>query len=112
VRERAKVPLLLVYSARTWEELACRDELIDLEARHADFRFIVTTTRGPEHRIGDMHRRLDAVSIRDILLGWRQKPLHVYVCGANRFVEAVSSGLLDASLPAGIIRTERCGGGD
>jgi ferredoxin-NADP reductase len=111
-RERAQVPLLLVYSARTWEELAFRDELIDLEARHAEFRFIVTTTRGPEHRIGDMHRRLDVTSIRDLLLDWRQKPKHVFVCGANRFVEAVSSGLIEASLPAGIIRTERYGGAD
>ncbi|MDM0106351.1 FAD-binding oxidoreductase [Variovorax sp. J22R24] len=110
VRERTKVPLLLVYSARTWEELAFRDELIDLEARHADFRFIATTTRGPERRVGDLHRRLDAASIREILAGWRQTPRHVFVCGANRFVEAVSTGLLAASLPAGIIRTERYGG--
>ncbi|MDM0076958.1 FAD-binding oxidoreductase [Variovorax sp. J2P1-59] len=111
-RERVKVPLLLAYSVRTWEELAFRDELIDLEARHPDFRFIVTTTRGPEHRIGDLHRRLNAASIREILTHWKQAARHVYVCGSNRFVEAVSAGLLDASLPASIIRTERYGGAD
>jgi ferredoxin-NADP reductase len=111
-RTAAATPLLLVYSARTWEELAFREELIDLEARHASLRFVGVTTRGPRQRAGDRDRRLDAASLKDLLAQWRQRARQVYVCGANRFVEAVINGLIDASLPAGIIRTERYGGAD
>jgi ferredoxin-NADP reductase len=39
-------------------------------------------------------------------------PRHVFVCGSNRFVEGVTRGLPDASLPAGMIRTERYGGAE
>jgi ferredoxin-NADP reductase len=34
----------------------------------------------------------------------------VFVCGANRFVEAVANGLVDAGVPATRIKTERYGG--
>ncbi|MBT2301026.1 hypothetical protein J7E70_11190 [Variovorax paradoxus] len=105
-------PLLLVYSARTWEELAFRDELLQLEAGHPAFRFIAAVTRGPKQRAGDSGRRIDAASLRQMLADWRHLPRHVYVCGSNRFVEGVTRGLPDASLPAGIIRTERYGGAD
>lgn len=111
-RGGTSTPLLLVYSARTWEELAFRDELLRLEARHPAFRLVAATTRGPKQRAGDSERRIDAASLRQILAGWQQRPRHVYVCGSNRFVEGVTRGLPDASLPAGIIRTERYGGAD
>jgi ferredoxin-NADP reductase len=111
-RGARSTPLLLVYSARTWDELAFREELMQLEARHATFRFIAVTTRERRQRVGDRDRRLDAAAIREILVDWKQAPRHVYVCGANRFVEAVGNGLVAASLAPGIIRTERYGGSD
>lgn len=111
-RGGGQTPLLLVYSARTWEELAFCDELLQLELRHPAFRFIAAITRGPKQRAGDSERRIDAASLRQMLAGWRHLPRHVYVCGSNRFVEGVTRGLPDASLPAGIIRTERYGGAD
>jgi ferredoxin-NADP reductase len=111
-RTSTATPLLLVYSVRTWEELAFRDELMRLESHHPALRFVAVTTRGPKRRAGDLERRLDAASLRGLLARWQQRPRHVHVCGSNRVVEAVSTGLLDAALPAGIIRTERYGGAD
>jgi ferredoxin-NADP reductase len=109
-RAGVQSPLLLVYSARTWEELAFRDELLQTQAQHPAFRFVAATTRGPKRRAADSERRIDAASLRQLLAGWQQLPRHVYVCGSNRFVEGVTRGLIDATLPAGIIRTERFGG--
>jgi ferredoxin-NADP reductase len=106
----AGVPLLLVYSARTWEELAFRDEIATTAARHPTLDFVAVTTRGPRMRDGDLTQRLDAASIRALLQGWGHRPHHTFICGANRFVDAVANALLDANVAAGSIRTERYGG--
>ena len=103
---------LLVYSARTWEELVFRDELLLLQARDANFGFVVTTTRGPRHRPEDFERRIDPSLLRDVALRWGRTAPHVYVCGSNVFVEAVTSSLVLQAVPPERIRTERYGGRD
>jgi ferredoxin-NADP reductase len=115
-RDRARVapqtPALLVYSARSWDEIIYRDELFDLEVRDAHFRLALTTTREPRHRAHDFDRRLDGALIREILARWRHAPRHAYVCGSNAFVEAVTSALVADGVPAPIVRAERYGGSD
>ncbi len=105
-----KTSVLLVYSARTWEELVFRDEMLITQARESNFAFIATTTRGPRHRPEDFDRRLDRSLLREVLTRWGRSPSDVYVCGSNVFVEAVTSGLVLEAVPAGLIRTERFGG--
>lgn len=105
-------PLMLVCSARTWDELAFGQELEQLEASRADFRFVAAITRGPGHRPADRTQRLDAAALKELIAQWGRLPRHVFVCGSNRFVEGVTRGLPDASLPAGMIRTERYGGAE
>ncbi len=113
-RERAvnapAVPALLVYSARTWEDMIYREELIAIEARQPDFRFVAVTTRGTPARPQDYGRRLDGAVMKEILAKWKHTPAQVYACGSNNFVEATVSLLLDSGIPAGRIRTERYGG--
>jgi ferredoxin-NADP reductase len=101
---------LLVYSARSWEELVFRDELLLIQSRDPRFAVVLTTTRGPRHRPQDFDRRLDRSLLRDVLTGWRHVAKHVYVCGSNVFVEAVTSSLVLETVPEGRIRTERFGG--
>jgi ferredoxin-NADP reductase len=108
----AKTAVLLIYSARTWEELVFRDELLVTRARDSDFGFIATTTRGPRHRPEDFDRRLDRSLLRGVLAQWGRSPRDVYICGSNVFVEAVASSLVLEAVPPGIIRTERFGGKD
>jgi len=105
-----KTPVLLVYSARIWEELIFRDELLNIQARESGFALIVTTTRGPRHRPEDFDRRLDRSLLREILARWGHSPRNVYVCGSNDFVEAVTSGLVLEAVPPATIRTERFSG--
>ena len=104
------VPLLLVCSARSTAALAYRDELIALQAADARFSFVAATTREAPVRAGDLDRRLDAATLQGLLLRWGHVPRHVFVCGANRFVEAISGGLVEAAITASLIRTERYGG--
>ena len=103
---------LLVYSARTWEELAFGDELSKIAADDANFGFVVTTTRGPRQRPHDFERRLDRTLLREMLTRWGQTSRVVYVCGSNAFVEAVTMNLVLESVPPERIRTERYGGKD
>jgi ferredoxin-NADP reductase len=103
-------PMLLFYSARTWEELVFRDDLLAMQAQMPGFNFIATTTRGPRHRPEDFDRRIDRSLVHDILVHWGQVAHGAYVCGSNVFVEAVTTSLVAESIPPGRIRTERYGG--
>lgn len=105
-----EVPLLMVCSTRRWDELAFREELLILQAQEARFTFIAVTTRDEVRRTGDLGQRLDSKALRQLLQSWGHMPQHAYVCGANRFVEAVAQGLVDAGVAPGLVRTERYGG--
>jgi len=110
-RQRLKhapgTPLLLLYSARTWEDLAYRDELL---AGDDQARVVLITTRGPKQRDMDYTQRLDRVLLHDALAAWKQVPLHTFVCGSTPFVEAISTSLVREGVTASSIRTERYGG--
>ena len=101
---------LLVYSARSWDELIFRDELLESEARESNFALAITTTRGPRQRPTDFDRRLNRALLHDILARWGQAPRHVYVCGSNAFVRSVTGDLVLEAIPATRIRAERYGG--
>jgi ferredoxin-NADP reductase len=102
--------VLLAYSARTWEELVFRDELLNTQAHEPNFTFVATTTRGPRHRPDDFDRRFDRSLLHQMLTRWSRTASDVYVCGSNVFVEAITSSLVLEAVPPGRIRTERYGG--
>jgi len=105
-----RTPALLAYSARTWDEVIFRDELLAAEVSDPNLRLVVTTTREPRHRPADLERRFDREVLREILARWPESPRHVYVCGATVFVEAVATALVAEGIPADRVRTERYGG--
>jgi ferredoxin-NADP reductase len=98
-------PCLLVYSARRWDDLAYRDELL---AGGAQVRFI--TTREPRRREGDYDRRIDRDLLAEVLAAWRKTAARTYVCGSTPFVEAVTDTLVDLGLSPASLRAERYGG--
>ena len=114
LRERrasgSHVPTLLLYSARTWNDVIFRDELLRMETANPALVLRFAITRGPVGREQDIPMRLDTTSLRRMLDDWGETPQHVFVCGANRFVESVTQGLLANDIPAPLIRTERFGG--
>lgn len=110
LRAAPDVPALLVYSARTWDEVIFREELLRAEAAGAGFGLVLVTTRGPAQRAGDLERRLDAARVAGLLSRWGHAPQHAFVCGADAFVETVANALVDAGIAAPHVRTERYGG--
>ena len=104
------VPVLLVYSSRTWEDIVFRDELCAADTTQAAVRVVFAVTRGKAWRSGDLERRLDRGALRTLLDDWGQTPSRVYVCGANRFVETIAAALVDEGVAPARILTERYGG--
>ncbi|MBZ9816349.1 ferredoxin reductase [Mesorhizobium sp. CA7] len=103
------VPVVLVFSARVWEEVIFRDELIGLDDRRVGFDLVLTLTREPARRPPDYSRRVDARMMVQAVERLPKAPRLAYVCGSNAFVSAAADALIGAGVPAGIIRTERYG---
>jgi ferredoxin-NADP reductase len=113
VRHRAArkstVPVALVFSARIWDEVIFRDELIALDDRRDGFDLALTLTREAARRASDYSRRVDVAMIAQVMARLPGPPSIAFVCGSNAFVSAAAQALIDAGMPAGAIRTERYG---
>ena len=86
-----------------------RDELIRLNDRLDGFNLVLTLTREPARRPSDYSRRVDARMMTQAVERLPKAPRLAYVCGSNAFVSTAAQALIDADVPAGIIRTERYG---
>ena len=106
-----EVPAVLVYSARRFDEVIFRDELMHRADHDPNFSFVLTLTREtmpvPHVRSG----RIDRALVGEVLAKFGgTPPKRSYICGATAFVEVASMFLLDAGLPFASVRTERYGG--
>lgn len=126
--QRSLAPVALLFSARTWDDLIFRNELLELREKDATFAIAFALTRmsnydpaalvpepavapGPARRLrGDYVRRVDAEMLQDMLARLPAPPAQVFICGSSPFVEAAAQGAIKAGTPAGLIRTERYGG--
>jgi ferredoxin-NADP reductase len=102
------VPVRLLYSSRSLDEVIYRTELEHAAAaQDADVRFTLTRSRPEGWRGYD--RRIDRALLADVAWPVADDPL-VYVCGPTGFVETAAGSLVDLGYDAGRIRTERFGG--
>jgi ferredoxin-NADP reductase len=92
-----ELPMRLVYSVRSGEDVIYSDELRD--------DALLTFSREPPAGWGGHSGRIDAELIGEAADG----AAIAFVCGSNAFVEAASDLLLEAGLDASRIRTERFG---
>ena len=109
-QSESDIPMRLILSASTWQNLIFRDELIAAQDSQKNFDLIIALTREPSRRVGDYGRRVDAAMMAQILMRDSARPKHTFICGSNPFVESAAQGLIAAGLSAAIIRTERYGG--
>ena len=101
------VPVRLLYSARSLDEVIYRDELARLAAYdEVDIRFTLTR-EWPDGWRGH-RRRIDEKLLEEIAWPPPERPL-VYVCGPTAFVEIAASGLVELGHDPGRIKTERYG---
>jgi ferredoxin-NADP reductase len=98
-RVMSEVPMRLLYSVRTGEDVIYADELGD----DAVLTFTKSPPEGREGHTGRLDERLVSEEASSFLGGL------AFLCGTNGFVEAASQLLLEAGLPAQQIRTERFG---
>jgi len=109
-KERSQAPMLLLYSARSRDDLIFAQDLSSLQARGGGFMLALALSRGGLDRGIDFARRVDAEMMREVLARLPRRPEKVFVCGSNRFVEAAAQAAIAAGIPPDIIRTERYGG--
>ncbi len=112
LRHRAFVanasPMTLLYSARTWDDVIVREELLAHEAMQNNMRVVFCLTRDAARRTVDYSRRIDAAILQATLV--TLSPQLTFVCGNNRFVGTVADALVELGTAAETIRTERYGG--
>jgi ferredoxin-NADP reductase len=104
----SRVPALLIYSARSLEDVIYREELDATACRDPGFHLVYALTRQqPNDWMG--HRgRIDKALLAANCFPPAQSPA-IYVCGPTAFVESVSSLLVDLAFDPLSIKTERFG---
>jgi ferredoxin-NADP reductase len=100
----------LVYSARTWDDVIYREELLAQERAQRRLTLTLCLTRDVPHRPEDFSRRVDPDILSRAIERLGARPELSYVCGRNSFVDVVASALVDMGLDAQSVRTERYGG--
>ena len=103
----SKIPVTLLYSSRSWEEIIYREELDRLSADPAT-RVIHTLTRSHPDGWQGYTRRIDAVMLEEAAGELTPERL-AYVCGPTRLVENVANALVALGYPTDRVKTERFG---
>jgi ferredoxin-NADP reductase len=106
-RERtgSAVPVRLLYSSRTLDDVIYRGEL---DQPAAGVEVMHTLTRGQPPGWSGYARRVDAAMLEEVAWPSDSMPL-AYACGPTSFVEAVSQALVQAGYPPERVKTERFG---
>jgi ferredoxin-NADP reductase len=108
--QESKTPVLLLFSARTWNDVIFRDELLALHGRRDAFELVLTLTREAARREGDYPRRVDEAMMREVMARLPVPLKRAYICGPNGFVEQAARDLVGAGMAPAAVRTERYGG--
>ena len=109
VRERSRagnsVPVRLLYSSRSWEDVIYKSEF-DVPPEGVEVIHTLTRSQPPSWK--GYAGRVDAQMLAEVAWPTAERPL-AYVCGPTNFVEAVAAGLVGLGYPAGRVKTERFG---
>jgi ferredoxin-NADP reductase len=104
---RATVPVRLLYSVRTPDDVFYRGELEQLvDPPGVDVVF--TFTREAPRTWTGYRRRIDRAMLETVSWPPSSEP-HAYVCGPTEFVESAASLLVELGHAASRVRTERFG---
>ncbi|CAA9564268.1 MAG: Flavodoxin reductases (ferredoxin-NADPH reductases) family 1 [uncultured Thermomicrobiales bacterium] len=111
IRQRAAtgsdVPVRLLYSSRSFEEIIYEKELARL-ATDVTLEVIHTLTRAQPPDWNGYQRRIDEAMLAEVNWPPAERPL-VYVCGPTRLVESVATSLVALGHEPARIKTERFG---
>lgn len=105
---RSKIPLRLLYSSRTYDDIIYREELEQDHNDASGLEVIHTLTRSRPIGWAGYSRRIDVTMLQQVI-GPLGVDLKAYICGPTSMVEGVANSLVDLGIPARQIRTERFG---
>jgi ferredoxin-NADP reductase len=108
IRDGGDVPVRLLVSSRSADDVIYNGELGAIAAGHDGVEVIQTLTRAQPPGWSGYRRRVDREMLADVAWPATDKP-RCYVCGPTGFVEAVATALVELGHEAGNIRTERFG---
>jgi ferredoxin-NADP reductase len=108
VSSGSDVPVRLLVSARTADEVIYGAELDAIAKNQVSVQVIQTLTRSQPPGWSGYRRRVDRAMLTEVAWPAAEKP-KCYVCGPTGFVEAVASALVELGHDALDIRTERFG---
>jgi ferredoxin-NADP reductase len=99
------VPVRLLYSSRTFDDVIYREEL-DGAADGVEVAYTLTRAQPPGW--SGYSRRVDRELLSEV--AWPPaQDARAFVCGPTSFVEAVASGLVELGYPPRRVKTERFG---
>ena len=107
-RNHSHVPVRLLVSVRTAEDLFYREELDELAGAGDGFELFVTVTRGAPPGWSGLTGRIDRRLLQQIAWPEYEDP-RAYVCGPTAFVENAADLLVDLGYQPLSIRAERFG---
>ncbi len=102
------IPIRLLYSARSFEDVIYRDELDRLISSTPMLEVVYTLTRVQPPGWTGYHRRIDTDLLHEIAYPVDQHPL-IFICGPTPFVETAAASLVALGHEPGRIKTERFG---
>lgn len=103
-----RVPVRLLYSVRTPDDVFYRDELARLAREDETLDVAMTFTRATPPGWTGFDRRVDRMMLAEVAWPPAERPL-VFVCGPTPFVEAVAGTLVDLGHDPAMVKTERFG---
>ena len=107
VASGSDVPVRMLYSSRSLDDVIYRDEL-DRLAGHDGVDVVHTLTRDQPPGWTGYRRRVDATLLAEQAWPAASTPL-AYVCGPTRFVESAARSLQELGYAPARVRTERFG---
>jgi ferredoxin-NADP reductase len=102
------VPIRLLYSSRSYEEIIYHEELERLAAQDGSLEVIHTLTRSRPEGWSGYDRRIDAEMLAEVAWPPEDSPL-AFVCGPTPLVEAVGAALVGLGHGPARVKTERFG---
>jgi ferredoxin-NADP reductase len=112
VRHRRRVgsdiPVRLLFSSRSYEEIIFREELEWLAAEDETLEVIRTLTRSAPDGWQGYDRRIDQAMLNEVAFPTQERPL-AFVCGPTPLVEAVATALVELGHDPARVKTERFG---
>jgi ferredoxin-NADP reductase len=108
VSVRARVRTVLLYSARTSDDLIYKEELSKIADGGDSLMVCITLTRDTMPEWRGLRGRVDRAMLEKVTAGIADRP-NVFVCGPTPFTEAVATSLVELGHEPSRIRTERFG---